>query len=171
MFKRPDLSNIVYTDKQIIIHAFTINHIHPGKYLPTDINNGIDLNSDCPLLLNNVRVGNLIANINHRDQKSIYLYYTNLMKTFDWNKYWAGMQFEAMVIQCPVCSSYFKKNESPCKCIKGAPFFYIPKLKLNSVCLLSFKTDNKDDHDCRELIYNQFFGGSLHGLKFMEPII
>jgi hypothetical protein len=162
---------LIYTDKQIIVHAFTANHIHPGKFIPTDLNNGIEIKSGCPLIFKNTKVGNLVADINHKDQKSIYLYYSNLLKDFKWDKYWAGMEFETHTIQCPVCSSYFKKNESPCKCIKGAPFFFIPKLKLTSVFLFNQMTDNTDEYDCREKIYNQFFAGSLHDLKLMDPIV
>ena len=37
MFKRPLLSNLIYTKRQIVIHAFTVDHIHPGKFMPIDL--------------------------------------------------------------------------------------------------------------------------------------
>lgn len=169
MLKRPELSRIIYTDKQIIVHAFQMNMIHLGNFLPTNLQQ-ITFKPRSYLFLNDTRVGKLQADIYHRDQKSIYLYFENLLPNIKYNNYFFYPEINAKIIQCPICSQYYKPNDLPCECIRTAPFFFLPSCEISKMQILNFKTDNLDSADCRESIYDKFFSRSLHNLKFMEPI-
>ncbi len=169
MFKRPLLSNLIYTKRQIVIHAFTVNHVHPGKFMPNDLSR-IDYKNHLALKHNHLTVGRFQTAIHHKDQNSIFLYFENTAPFLNLNDFWACMNMEPKVIQCPVCKSFFNKNDSPCLCIKGAPFYILEDATLEGVHLFSNKTDNEDSYDCRNDLYSKFFNRSLHNLTFLEPI-
>ena len=169
MFKRPLLSNLIYTKRQIVIHAFTVDHIHPGKFMPIDLTK-IDYKKHLSLKQDNTIVGRFQTAIHHKDQNSIYLYFENTAPHVSLNNSWAFMKMDPKSIQCPVCKSFFNKNDSPCECIKGAPFYYLSEAALESVHLQNYKTDNEDSYDCRNDLYSEFFNRSLHNLTFLEPI-
>lgn len=169
MFQRPKLSKLIYTKNQIVVHAFQMNMKHLGNFLPTNLNE-ISIKPDSWLYMKDTRVGKFQAEIYHKDQKSIYLYFENLMPTLDYNNYFFYPTLDPKIIQCPVCSSYYKPNDIPCKCIKSAPFLFLPSLEIVKMQIYNYKTDNIDSLDCRESIYNKFFSRSLHNLKFLEPI-
>ena len=169
MFKRPMLSNLVYTKSQIIIHAFTLSTIHPGKFIPLNLEN-IDYKKNLSLKYANNTVGRFQREIIHKDQKSVFLYYENLAPNFNFDNFWASMHIKAKLIQCPICKSFFNKNESPCGCITGAPFINLNDFTLEDVQLHNYKIDNIDSYDCRDSLCSEFFDRSLHKLTFMEPI-
>lgn len=170
MFKRPELSKIVYTKNQIIVHGFQESIIHPGYFLPDKLKESFDRKPRVNLYLKGNKVGESMVDLYHADQKSIFLYFKNLSPTIKFENYWAGMELDCSQIQCPSCKTYFVPNDQPCKCVKGAPFYIIPKFTLESVHLFDLRTDYIDSYDCREKIYSKFFGGSLHNLKILEPI-
>jgi hypothetical protein len=169
MFKRPQLSNLIYTEKQIIVHGFTSDHIHPGNFKPIDLRK-VDYKPNLSLKISNTKIGNYQTAILHKDQSSIYLYFENKTPNLNLTHYWAKMIVSAKTIQCPQCKSFFTKNDQPCKCIQGAPFLNFLDFTLEQIQLVNYKTDNEDSYDCREQILSEFFGGSLHNLALMEPI-
>jgi hypothetical protein len=169
MFKRPLLSNLVYTKRQIVIHAFTTKHVHPGKFLPTDLSK-INYDGHLPIMIDGKKIGRFQVAIHHRDQNSIYLYFENTAPNLNLDNHWASFEVIPKVVQCPVCKAFFNRNESPCECIKGAPFYYLPEFTTKSVQLHDYKKDNEDSYDCRNDLYSEFFNRSLHNLTFLEPI-
>jgi hypothetical protein len=86
------------------------------------------------------------------------------------DNHWASMHLKAKTIQCPVCNTFFIKNEKPCECILGAPFIYVDEFTLEEVQLHNYKIDNEDSYDCKNLLCSEFFNRSLHNLTFLEPI-
>jgi len=169
MPKRPKLSNLIYTDHQIVIHAFSLNTIHPGKFLFENLSN-ISFSKNLSLKLKKVTVGRFQKEIWHKDQNAIFLYFQNISPNINLDNYWAAMYLRPKIIQCPSCKAFYVKNDSPCECIKGAPFYVLVDCELDSVHLFSYKTDNDDSFDLRADLYSEFFNKSMHNLKFLEPI-
>lgn len=169
MSLRPTLSNLIYTKRQIIIHAFAEKEIHPGNFIPLELKN-IEFKNHLSLKYANITVGRFQREIFHRDQNSIYLYFENIQPNINLDNLWASMQISPKIIKCPMCNTFFNKNETPCKCIKGAPFYYFANSILESVHLHHHRIDNLDSCDYRKQIYSEFFERTMHNLTFMEPI-
>jgi hypothetical protein len=169
MFQRPKLSQLIYTKKQIIIHGFKSNNIHNEKFMPLDLGK-ISFKTNIDLLLDDLVIGSFQKSILHKDENSIYLYFTNKHPNLNLNNLFAYSKLLPKIIQCPSCKTFFNKNDQPCKCIKGAPFINVLEAEVIEVHLLPYRLDNEDKYDLRSEIYSEFFGGSLHNLTFVEPI-
>lgn len=169
MFKRPQLSELVESKTQIIIHAFQENMINPGNYLIDKARYNVDIAANCDLYFNDDKIGKYISQIYQDNQKSIYLYFHKIQNV-NLGYTHAVMNLDCKVLQCPVCKSFYSVGDSPCECIKLASFFNISDVTVSSVNLYDFRYHNIDTCDYREKLYAKFFGGSLRNLKIMDPL-
>lgn len=169
MFKRPELSRLVESKTQIILHAFQDNMINPGNYLVDKARYNVDISANCCLYFGENLIGKFISQVYQDDQKSIYLYFH---KTQDLNlEYtYAVLDIDCKVLQCPSCKSFYSIGDSPCECIKLVSFFNISESIVTGVNLFDFRYHNIDTCDYREKLYAKFFGGSLRNLKIMDPL-
>lgn len=169
MFKRPELSKLVESNTQIIVHCFQENMINPGKYLVEKAKYNVDIAATCSLYFNGEKIGKYISQVNQDNQKSIYLYF-HKMQDLNLEYSYAALEIDCQVLQCPSCRSFYRVGDSPCECIKLAAFFYISEVKVLNVNLFDFRYHNIDTCDYRESLFSKFFGGSLRNLKIMDPL-
>lgn len=169
MFKRPELSRLVESKTQIIVHCFQDNMINPGNYIVDKAKYNADIAATCGLFFNGEKIGKLISQVNQEDQKSIYLYFHKL-QDINLDYTYATLDIDCNAIQCPSCKAFYRVGDSPCECIKFAAFFYLSEAKISNVNLFDFRYHNIDTCDYRERLYAKFFGGSLRNLKIMDPL-
>jgi hypothetical protein len=169
MFKRPELSRLVESKTQIIVHCFQDNMINPGKYIVDKAKYNADIAATCDLFFNGEKIGKYISQVNQEDQKSIYLYFHKL-QDMNLDYTYAALDIDCNTIQCPSCKAFYRVGDSPCECIKLAAFFYLSEAKVSSVNLFDYRYHNIDTCDYRERLYAKFFGGSLRNLKIMDPL-
>lgn len=169
MFKRPELSRIISSNTQIILHAFQDDVINPGKYLISRPRYEADISPKCDIYYKNTKVGTFVSQMYYPDQNSMFLYFHKLSNLNYDNKF-AILDIDCKSLKCPSCSTYFRVGDSPCKCIEKSLFYYVSEVKVNSVNLYDITHDNIDSFDLRQNLYSKFFGGTLHSLQIMDPI-
>jgi hypothetical protein len=169
MFKRPELSRIISSNTQYILHGFQVNKINPGNYLIDNPVYELDIVPNCDLFFNKEKIGKFVAQVNHRDQDSVFLYFHKL-KNIDLSCSVAVFDIDCKTIRCPACKVFFRIGDSPCSCIQKSLFFYLSEVTAYSVSLYDFRYDNEHEFDLRESLFSKFFGGSMHNLKILDPL-
>lgn len=101
---------------------------------------------------------------------SLILKFSDLSFKQKSSRYFAKPNIKVDSIGCVKCNNFFTQGQSPCDCIFNSELVYVSNIIIENIIILDVMQDNMDLMDNRKILLNQFFGGAISTLVFVEDL-